>query len=240
MINFRHFRSCLFLLALAMVGAGEKLRAQENVSGPNGLPVIMDHKQAVRLVLAQPTPEYPTVAKMNYLQGHVHLELTVDGRGKVANAHVLEGNAILAASAVKAARRWTYHPLATAAGPSGFITMVEVRFVLDFRKAVLTPQQALRDFVRQIKPPQVVRTGEDAPSEDVVHMRLLVNDQGEVDDLEISPMGRARFEAAREILRGWTFRPAHWGTLPIASYLDVDVPVGAPSVVRTAANSGSR
>jgi len=195
------------------------------------MPIVMDRKQAARLVLSQPAPEYPPVAKVNYLEGRVQLELTVDDAGKVVNAHVLQGNAIFADSALKATRQWVYHPLATASGPSGFITTVELKFNLDYRESSLTPQQAERDFVRQIKPPKVVRP-EDEHAEDVVHLRLLVNDQGEVDDLEISPMGRDQCEAARETIRGWTFHPAHWGTLPIASYLDVDVPVSAPSLAQ--------
>jgi hypothetical protein len=71
-------------------------------------------------------------------------------------------------------------------------------------------------------------------------MRLLVNDQGQVVDMDVPPTGRAQFAAARETLQGWTFRPAHWGSLPIASYLDVDVPVSAPSIARAAASSGGR
>jgi TonB family protein len=240
MIKFRHYRHGLFLLALAMVGAAGKVCAQENVPGPNAVPIIIDHKQAAGLVLAQSAPEYPPVAKVNYLQGHVQVELTVNGAGKVAKAHVLQGNAILAASALKAARRWIYHPLATASGPSGFITTVELKFSLHYRGTDLTPRQAERDFLRQVKPPQAVQPGEDAHPGDVVHMRLLVNDQGQVVDMDVSPMGKAQFEAACETLRGWTFRPAHWGALPIASYLELDVPVGAPSIARAAANSGSR
>ena len=239
MIKFRHYRHSLFLLVLALVCAGGKVCAQENVPGPNALPVIVDRKQAAGLVMTQPSPEYPPVAKVNYLQGDVHVELTVNGTGKVAKAHVLRGNAILAASALKAAFRWTYRPLATASGPSGFITTVELKFSLHYREGELTPRQAERDFLRQVKPPQVVRP-EDANPGDVVHMRLLVNDQGQVVDMEVSPMGEALFEAARETLRGWTFHPAHWGTLPIASYLEVDVPISAPSIVRAAANTDSR
>jgi len=100
----------------------------------------------------------------------------------------------------------------------------------------LPPLQAERDFLRQVKPPQAVRTPEGPPSQDVVHMRLLVNDQGEVDDIEVSPIGEPEFEAARETVQGWTFRPAHWGNLPVASYFDVEVPVSAPSISRAAAN----
>jgi TonB family protein len=240
MIKFRHYRHSLFLLALAIVCAAEKVRAQENIPGPNALPVIIDRKQATGLVLAQSAPEYPPVAKVNYLQGQVQLELTVNGKGKVAKAHVLQGNAILAVSALKAARRWIYHPLATASGPSGFITTVELKFALHYPMTDLTPRQAERDFLRQVKPPQSVRPPENAHPEEVVHMRLLVNDQGQVVDRDVAPVGSAQLEAACETLRGWTFRPAHWGNLPIASYFDVDVPVSTPTVARAAAISGSR
>jgi len=240
MIKFRHYRHSLFLLALAMVWAGGKVRAQENLPEPDAQLVIVDGKQAAKMVLAKSAPEYPPVAKVNYLQGQVLLELTVNGNGEVANAHVLEGNAILAASALKAARRWIYHPLATASGRLGFITTVKLKFSLHYQETDLTPRRAERDFLRQVKPPQVIRPPEDAHPGEVVHVRVLVNDAGQVVDMEVLPAGRGQFEAARETLRGWTFRPAHWGNLPIASYLEVDVPVSAPSIARAAVDAGSR
>ena len=58
---------------------------------------------------------------------------------------------------MKAVLRWIYHPLTTASGPSGFITTVKLKFTLNDRWLDLTPQQAERDFLRQVKPPQVVR-----------------------------------------------------------------------------------
>jgi TonB family protein len=240
MIEFRHYRYGPFLLALAVVCAAEKVRAQENDPAPNGLPVIINRKQAAGLSLAHPAPEYPAVAKVNYLQGRVELELTVNGQGKVASAHVVEGEAILAVSALKAALRWVYRPLATTAGPSGFITTVELKFTLLYKESELTPRQAERDFLRQVKPPQAVPPGEDAPPGTVVHLRLLVNDQGQVVDMEGAPTDRAQFAAARDTLQGWTFRPARWGALPIASYLDVDVPVRASSIASAAANAVGR
>ena len=230
----------LWLPALAIICEVTSVCAQESVPGPYTLPVILDPKQVARLTMAQPAPEYPPVAKINYLQGIVQMELTVNVEGNVANVHVVDGNPILAAAAMKAARQWIYRPLATASGPSGFITKVRLKFTLLRRAEDLTPQQAERDFERQVKPSQINRPPDDAHPEEMVHMHLLVNDQGQVVDSDASRSGSALFEAARETLRGWTFRPAHWGSLPIASYLIVDVPVSAPSVTRAAANSGSR
>jgi len=240
MIKVRHYRHSLFLFALPIVCAAGELSAQEHVYGPDASLAVIAPKQATGLILGQAAPEYPAVAKVNYLQGHVQLELTVNGKGEVADAHVLDGDAILAVAALKAARGWNYQPLTTAAGRSGFVTRVKIKFTLNYHGINLTPRQAEQDFLRQVKPPQVVQQPEDAPPEDVVHMRLLVNDQGQVVDKEISHAGRAQFVAAREALRSWTFHPAHWGSLPIAAYLDVDVPVSASSLARAVAESGSR
>jgi TonB family protein len=229
MIKLRHFRDNLSFLALAMVCVGGSVCAQDQVPAPNILPVIIDPRQAAKLALAQAVPEYPAIAKVNYIEGQVQVELTVDGKGTVNKAHVLQGNAILAVSALKATCRWTYHPLTTPSGPSGFITRVRLKFSLYNRgqEAELTPRQAEKDFLRQVKPPQVVRPPDDAPAGDAVHMRLLVNEQGQVVDTEAAALGKAQFDAARETLRGWTFRPAYWGNLPIASYLEVDVPTAS-------------
>jgi TonB family protein len=239
MNKLRQYRRNPFLVALAVLCAAGPVCAQGNGPDPGDLPIVVDHKQAAALALAQLPPEYPPVAKVNYLGGQVQLQLTVNNKGKVASAHVLEGIAILAESALKATRGWVYRPLSTPSGPSGFMTTVKVRFNLKTRETQLTAQQAERDFLRQVKPAQIVRSPAGTHPEGVVHMRVLVNDQGQVVDMGVSPTDRARFEAAGQTLRGWTFRPARWGTLPIASYLEIDVPVGAPSATRTAANAVS-
>lgn len=238
MINLRHYRRSLFPLALALVSAGGTVCAQELASAPVALPTLIDSKQAAKMVIERPAPEYPPIAKANYIAGQVQVELTVNDNGKVASAHVLEGNAILAASALNATRRWSYRPLATPSGPSGFVTRVRLKFILHPLRLDSMPQRAEQDFLRQVKPPQPVRPQQDSAPGEVVHIRLLVNEQGQVVDMAGSPTVRARFGAACETLRGWTFRPAHWGNIPIPSYLDVNVPFSAPSIARAAVNPG--
>ena len=105
MIKLPHYRHALLFLILVILCPGAGIHAQENDPSPNPLPVITSRKQVAALVMDQPPPEYPPVAKVNFLQGQVQLELTVNGKGKVAHAHVVQGNAILAASALKAASR---------------------------------------------------------------------------------------------------------------------------------------
>jgi TonB family protein len=221
MINYQHNRQILFLLATALVWVGGKAYAQENVPGPKRLPIVVDHKQAAGLIVAQPAPEYPAVAKINFIQGQVLLELVVSRAGRVARAHVLEGNALLAASALSAAAQWIYRPLSTPAGPSGFITTVKLKFTLDDQQQLIPPRKAEQDFLRQVKPPQMVQAPDAAP-DDVVHMRLLVNEQGQVVDVEGTRMDKNQLQAEQGPLPGWTFRPAHWGSLPVPSYVEIE------------------
>lgn len=234
MIEVRHLRLSLLFLALAQACALINVRAQGGIPGMSPVPVLIDSRQATKLLLTQEPPDYPPVAKVNYIQGHVLVEITVDDRGKVTKAHALQGNALLATAALKATKGWVYQPLLTASGPSGFVTTVEVKFSLRHPSTELTPRQAEIDFLRQVKPAGIEREPLTAPSADPIHMRVLINDQGEVVDMDISPNGKARIAAAREALRRWIFRPAHWGSLPIASYLDVNVPVSETDIARGA------
>jgi len=234
MQKLRRYLHDLSLPLVAITCLVVSARAQSDVARPDASPVNLDSKQAAKLALAHAMPEYPPVAKVNFIQGQVQVQLTVDGEGKVVSAHAVDGDALLAVAALQATRQWRYQPLSTASGPARFITKVKVRFTLHCRAMELTPQQAEKDFVRQIKPPQMVRPPEDAHVDGVVHMRLLVNEQGQVVDQSASAIDARQIEAACETLRAWTFRPAYWGTLPVASYFEVDVPVSAPAVTQTA------
>ena len=235
-MNHRHDLRYAFLTALAILCTFISVRAQDSIAGPQPQRIVSSH-QLASLVLSQPAPDYPPVAKVNYLEGVVQIEITVDNHGRVSAAHVLRGNPILAAASLKAVTHWLYHPLTTATGPEGFATTVRVRFSLRHPGVSLTPHQAEQDFQRQVKPPQSENPAMEKLPEGVVHMHLLVNDQGQVVDRDADPKDKAQFEAACENLRGWTFQPARWGSMPIASYLNVDVPVGAPAVTRAASTA---
>jgi TonB family protein len=240
MIKFTDNFNTLVTLALATLCAAAAVYAQEAPAPTNSPAVILDHKEAARMVLSQVPPDYPPVAKVNYLAGPVQLQITVDNTGKVTNSHVVEGDAVLADAALAAARHWLYRPLSTAYGPEGFITAVQLKFDLTLPNADLPPPRAESDFLRQVKPPRVVRPPDEPASGDTVHFRVLVNDQGQVDDIIIfSPMSSDQFEAARRTLKSWTFRPARWGNIAVASYLDVNIPVGPPPE-ETAAGLGGR
>jgi TonB family protein len=240
MTEFRFRSHNLFLLVLALVCLPEVARSQDAPAPPASPPIMLDRKTASRLAQDQALPEYPPLAKVNYIRGRVRLAVEVASDGKVAQAHVLCGNPILAASALKAIRSWIYHPLVTPSGPSAFLTIVELKFFLHLHGMILPEAQAEGDLSRQIKPPVVIGRPADPPSANVVHLRLLLDDQGHVIDSDSPPGTTSDTEAARKSLQGWSFRPAHWGTLPIPWYLDVDVPVSEPSNERAAADPGLR
>jgi len=240
MTKFGWHRHGLFLSVLALGCAPEIALPQAQPPLPVQNPVSLNSKQATSLVLDQAKPEYPPLAKVNYIQGHVRVQVEIARDGKVAQAHVVRGHPILAASALKAARGWIYRPLQTPSGPSGFLTTVEVKFSLRPHKMDTVPSQAERDLSRQVKPPEVIGRPADPSPTAVVHMRLLLNDQGQVIDAEPLPGAVTNLEAAEKSLEGWTFRPAHWGSLPIPWYLDVDVPVGTAAISRAGADPGGR
>ena len=236
--KLKHHLFLLSIPALIMLCASATVRAEDYGTGPAALPAVINCKRARRLILSRPMPEYPTVAKLNYLQGQVLLEIVVDRKGKVANVHVLNGNAVLAAAAVTTTRQWLYRPLATAKGPLGFVTTVTLKYSLHYRGSPLAALQAEQEFLRHVEPAKTEPHGQDLPAEAVVHMRLLVNDRGQVVDRQAPPMDRPRYEALCLKVRGWTIQPARWSGLPIASYFDVNVPIGAPPVTQAAGTPG--
>jgi TonB family protein len=240
MTKFGWHRQSLFLSVLALGCALEIALPQAQPLLPTQDPVSLNSKQATRLLLDQARPEYPPLAKVNYIQGHVQMQVEITRDGKVAKAHVVRGHPLLAASALKAVRGWIYHPLQTPSGSSGFVTTVEVKFFLRTRKTDTLPPKPERDLSRQVKPPEVVERPTDPSPTTVVRMRVLLNDQGQVIDTEPVPGAGTNLAAAEKSLEGWTFRPAHWGSLPIPWYLDVDVPVGAAATTRAGTDPGWR
>jgi TonB family protein len=247
MLNLARFRNYLSLPALAMLFAlaiafprplgAQSASTHADDSQFDSVPIVLNQKQSAHMLLVQPHPKYPAIARVNLLQGHVQLQLTVNGSGKVVNAHVLHGDAVFAAAALKDARGWVYRPLTTPAGKNGFITSVEMKYSLKVATNGLTPKQAEMDFMRQVKPPQAIQPQEGThPGDDLVHLRLLVDDEGKVDDIDSSSLGPASVEAARKSLQNWTFRPAHWGNLPIASYINIDVPLNTVPVAAVSHN----
>jgi TonB family protein len=189
-------------------------------------PQFLESEEAATLLLGHAPPEYPALAKVNYIQGRVRVWLVVSTAGSVVGAHVLSGSPLLAAAVLNSVRTWRYRPFVAQGGSTSFATVVDVNFTLHLKNMDLSPAHAESDFRRQVKPPEVLARPEKTASTDSpVRLRLLVNAEGKVIDSEILKGIPSLIERARKSIERWSFRPARWGALSVPWYLDVDVPI---------------
>ncbi len=76
-----------------------------------------------RKAVANPTPEYPEIARRMNINGVVKVELVVGADGTIKSAKVLGGHPVLADAVQKALQKWKYAP-----GPSETTMQLEFRF----------------------------------------------------------------------------------------------------------------
>ncbi len=226
---FPHDRHRWGLLALLLMCAGGRLGASGQSSAPAKPPIVLDRSEASRLVQHEVVPEYPSVAKVNLIQGQVRLVIEVGRDGKVERAHVMYGNPLLAAAALEAVRNWHYQPYQTATGPLAFLTTINMNFKLRTGKHQFLPPEPENDFNRQVTPPEVASRPASDHAQGVVRLRLLLNNEGEVIDSEPLHGSVGSLRAALKTLSHWTFRPARWGTIHLPSYIEVEIPVASES-----------
>lgn len=229
-----------FSLLLAVFLTGSILQAAERGPADQHETMLNNHA-AAKLLTHVVNPVYPPVAKFNYIQGTVKIRVKVNEKGKVVESHVLEGEPLLAAAALKAVRKWRFRPYISSGSPSPFDSIFGVKFHLRARQfGTHFPEDANAFLEKQIRPPKVasrpqVNTVPDAK----VKFRVLVNSEGEV--MDAVPIGGKKSEArlAKRILRQWKFVPAHWGAIAVPWYLIVKVPL-VRALVDQAANSTGR
>lgn len=227
-------------LALLMgVGLGARRASAQTVGDEHDL-VVLNEKRAHKLLLRQSTPEYPTLAKMNYIQGNVRVLATVGEDGNVSEVHVVRGHPFLALAALKAVSSWLFRPALLRSGPPEFMTFVDVHFALHSRKIERMPREPERDLGRQVQPPKLLEKPTDSLRATHVRLRVLVGPEG--DALDSLPLDESAWllAKARRIVDSWRFQPARWGALPVPWYLDVDVPVESWPAARSAVDTAGR
>jgi TonB family protein len=202
--------------------------------------MMLDPQAAGKLIVKQETPEYPPLAKLNYIQGPVSVEVLVTRDGHVGEAHVIRGHPFLAIAVLNAIRHWLYRPAKARPKIPEFLTVVDVHFALHNHALRPFPPKPEEDLQRQVHPPEVLEGPQEAGSRASVRMRLLVGPEGRVQDARPVGGDPAFFNEARQAVAHWTFRPARWGALAVPWYLDVDVPVGGRHTVRCAAAPANR
>jgi periplasmic protein TonB len=75
-------------------------------------------------------PVYPEVARSIHLQGTVVVECTIDARGRVVNAAVVQGNPLLNDAAKAAVEQWVYTPTLLNGVPVPVLMQVSVTFMI--------------------------------------------------------------------------------------------------------------
>jgi len=73
--------------------------------------------------VANPTPDYPEIARRMNISGVVKVELVIGTDGQIKSAKVLGGHAVLADAVQKALKNWKYAP-----GPSETTMQLEFKF----------------------------------------------------------------------------------------------------------------
>lgn len=197
-------------------------------------------KRAAKLLIHVVKPHYPPVARVNYIRGNVKLKIKVTSTGHVSEAHVMEGEPILAAAALKSVRKWLYHPYVSKGEPVPFSTFVSVSFSLHphfFRNRL--PTNADEYLEKQVRPPEVISRPQQNRSATGIRMKVLVGTQGEVVDSTCAEAGKNEIRLARKNLGFWKFRPARWGTLAVPWYVTVTVQLPYAAMDRVA-NSSKR
>ncbi len=187
---------------------------------------FIDSKKAAKMVVHEVKPRYPVLAKVNYIQGAVRLEIRVTKDGQVVSTHVIKGHPFLAMAAIEAIQTWKYSPPdQREMGP--FETFVDVKFTLHVRDPQQLPPTAEADLRLRVHPPELVSAPAAPPGPEsvrhTVRLRVLVNDAGQAIDSDLVSGPAGLVEAAKKEITNWTFKPARWGNHAVPWYLTVDV-----------------
>ena len=171
--------------------------------------VMTVSEKAGPVILYMPDPIYPPRALRESVQGSVTIKVVVDAGGVVASATAIAGPEVLRDAAVAAVRRWQFEGKAQE-------TQVEVGFSLLYVTQSLTPAEP----VDRILPPNP------GNARGNVRVVALVDAQGKASNVQAVSGPEKLRGAARDSVRGWTFRPTLRNGLPVTSTTVVDVPFG--------------
>jgi protein TonB len=107
------------------------LQSPEPVAAVGGSrPVMVGGNVMESRVVQRVPPDYPANAKIARVQGAVELSITVGPDGRVQNAGVIGGPAMLTQAALDAVSQWVYQPFMLNGQPVAVNSTVVVNFVL--------------------------------------------------------------------------------------------------------------
>jgi protein TonB len=82
------------------------------------------------MLIRQPKPVYPPLAKQARIQGVVRLNAIIGKDGSIQNLTVASGHPLLVPSALEAVKQWVYKPTLLNGEPVEVITQIDVNFTL--------------------------------------------------------------------------------------------------------------
>ena len=82
------------------------------------------------MLIRQPKPVYPPLAKQARIQGVVRLNAIIGKDGTIQNLQVASGHPLLVPSALDAVKQWVYKPTLLNGEPVEVITQIDVNFTL--------------------------------------------------------------------------------------------------------------
>lgn len=145
----------------------------------------------------------------------------------MSEAHVIDGQPILAVAALEAVQKWLYRPYIFQGAAAPFGTEVVVKFNLRSRRyRGELPRDADVYLEKQVRPPEVITRPQKTSSSSSLRVRVLVGSNGEVvDATPLEAPGGSDIDIARKSLESWRFRPAQWGSIAVPWYITVEVPL---------------
>jgi protein TonB len=82
------------------------------------------------LLISQPKPIYPALARQARIQGNVVLHAIIGKDGKVEQLEVISGHPLLVQAALQAVREWRYKPTLLNGEPVEVDTTITVTFTM--------------------------------------------------------------------------------------------------------------
>jgi TonB family protein len=174
------------------------------------------HQPGGRL-LAPVTPMYPEEAKSKGVQGTVRLRVDVTKDGSVSSADIMNGDPLLADSAIAAAKQWRYQPFMNCGQPMEAQAVENVRYSLAGSNASVTivaPSMrprissgvAAANLVHRVDP-IYPKESEKAKLQGRVVLELMISKEGEPHDISVVSGTPELVDAALDAVRQWRYKP---------------------------------
>ena len=104
------------------------VKVEEKKAAPQRIRVGGNVQQA--LLVKQPKPIYPPLAKQARIQGVVRLNAIIGKDGTIQNLTVATGHPLLVPAAMEAVKQWVYKPTLLNGEPVEVVTQIDVNFTL--------------------------------------------------------------------------------------------------------------